>query len=212
MGFVVGEDGTIIFADEDPPEWEIYESSPTSQDLYSVCGDHDNPNSTWAVGAGGTILDYEDGVWSLYPSSPTTEDLYGVFVYDYHDLTVACGDGGTIILWDGAIWNVVDTPTTEDLFSIQGPAWNLFCVGANGTILFSDNGGQSWEIEDCPVSVDLHGVAVGIDFYTWAVGDYGTILSYGDYQNIQPTSIGKVKALFAPSVEAFGAKDDVKKR
>ncbi len=209
VGFVVGEDGTIIFADEDPPEWELYESSPTSQDLYSVCGDHDNPNSTWAVGAGGTIIDYEDGVWSLYPSSPTTEDLYGVYVNDYFDLTVACGAAGTIILWDGASWNVVDTPTTEDLFSIQGPAWALFCVGANGTILFSYDGGQSWEIEDCPVYFDLHGVARWGE-YVWAVGDNGTILSRDPIGSIQPISVGKVKALFAPSVEAFGSTDDVK--
>ena len=207
-GFVVGAEGTILYGGGDPPVWELYESSPTDQDLYSVCGDRPYPNTTWAVGAGGTILDYEDGVWSLYPSSPTTMDLYGVYVSQYTGNAWACGGGGTIIFWDGTSWSLQDTPTTEDLYSIWYEYWPMYCVGANGTILRSENDGLTWELDNCPVTVDLHGVAGYTPF--WAVGENGTILSRDWCQNIQPTSIGYVKALFAPSVEAVGAKDDVK--
>jgi len=201
-GFIVGEDGTILFGTGDPPFWQIYESSPTNQDLFSVHGYRYNPNITWAVGAGGTILDYEDGVWSLYPDSPTMEDLYCVFVDDYDDAW-ACGGRGTILRWDGAVWSLVDTPTTEDLYCI----WRYYCVGENGTILASYY--SEWYIDDCPVTEDLHGVAGST--MMWAVGDVGTIIGSGS-TGIQPISVGKVKALFAPSVEAFGAKDDVKER
>ena len=63
---------------------------------------------------------------------------------------------------------------------------------------------------DCPVTVDLNGVG-GIGQYMWAVGDEGTILVFDRLGgNIQPTSIGYVKALFAPSVEAFGSTGFVK--
>ncbi len=212
-GFIVGAEGTILYGGGDPPVWELYEPSPTNQDLYTVCGDAhpSDPNTTWAVGAGGTILDYEDGVWSLYPSSPTTEDLYGVYVDNYYDVAWACGAGGTILNWDGASWNIVDTPTTEDLYCIWDDPYEVFCVGANGTILYSTDGGLTWEIEDCPVSVGLHGVAGYIPI--WAVGEGGTILSNEPVGgNIQPISVGKVKALFAPSVEAAGSKGDVKEK
>lgn len=206
-GFIVGAEGTILYGGGEPPVWELYEPSPTDQDLYSVCGNRPYPNSTWAVGAGGTILDYEDGVWSLYPDSPTANDLYGVYTSGY-SLAWTCGAGGTIIHWDGVSWSLQDTPTNEDLYSI----WygeNLYCVGANGTILHTYDYGSNWYIDDCPVSVNLHGVAGYIP--EWAVGDGGTILSNEWIgSNIQPISVGKVKALFAPSVEAAGAKDDVK--
>lgn len=208
QGFIVGPEGTILYGGGEPPEWELYQPSPTIQDLYSVSGDdyYYVPNSTWAVGAGGTILDYEDGEWSLYPFSPTTVDLYGVYVYN-DSLAFACGAGGTILRWDGTSWNLADTPTTEDLYSIWGKYYHEYCVGANGTILFSEDG-FNWVLEDCPVTVDLHGVA-GYGVY-WAVGDGGTILSDCIVQNIQPTSVGRVKALFAPGVEAVGSMAKVK--
>lgn len=87
----------------------------------------------------------------------------------------------------------------------------LYSVGANGTIIVSGDDGLTWEIEDCPVSVDLHGVAGYIPI--WAVGDGGSILSnewVGG--NIQPISVGKVKALFASYVEAAGATAEVKEK
>jgi len=196
-GFIVGVGGTILFGGGDPPdEWDLYEPSPTTQDLFSVASGYPDPNTAWAVGAEGTILDYEDSVWSLYPSSPTTNDLYGVFVYN-QNFAFACGANGTILLWDGSTWNLIDTPTPENLYSIWGDLdYYFYCVGNNGTILKSYDYGYTWYLQDCPVDVDLHGVA---GYYPiWAVGDGGTILAEDWMPDIQPTSLGQVRALFAP--------------
>ena len=200
---MVGANGMILYGGGN--SWQIYEPSPTTQNLYSVCGDwyYFEPNTTWAVGAGGTILHYQDGAWNLYPSSPTTEDLFCVYVrlYNLHFHAWACGANGTILRWDGASWTKINNvPTNENLYSICGyeeDVWSEeFCVGANGTILFSDDGGLNWHFENCPVNVDLHGVEMDNEV-TWAVGDEGTILSHGEVPEIiQPQSLGRVKALY----------------
>jgi len=203
-GFMVGANGTILYGGSSSPVWNLYEPSPTTNDLYSVCGEPDEPNTTWAVGAGGTILDYQDGVWTLYPSSPTSEDLFSVYVEYDHPYTWACGANGTILRWDGSSWSKINNiPTTDNLYCIWGFADNppyydeaIFCVGAGGTILASEDLGLTWHAETCPVTVDLHGVG-GYSVWVWAVGDDGTILSHGEVsQSIRPDSLGRVKALY----------------
>lgn len=210
-GFIVGAEGTILSGGGNPPVWELYEPSPTSQDLYSVSGEYNEPDTIWAVGAGGTILDYEDGVWSLYPSSPTSDGLYGVNVLGENGAW-ACGAGGTILIWDGVSWSLVSTPTTEDLYSIWHEPWHIFCVGVNGTILESGDWGETWVLEDTPVAVDLHGVG-GYEVI-WAEGEGGTILSRGVLLGIQPTSLGKIKAMFGgegvSSAEAPGKSEHLR--
>ena len=52
-----------------------------------------------------------------------------------------------------------------------------FLVGAQGTILATTDGGQTWAPQEAPTSVDLYGVFFLPDGLTgWAVGDAGTIL------------------------------------
>jgi len=205
-GFIVGANGTILYGGDDPPVWEVYPDSPTTQNLYSLCERYDVSNAAWAVGVWGTILDYEYGVWSLYPSSPTSEDLFSVFSYDSYPYFYAwaCGANGTILRWDGSSWSKINNiPTTENLYCIWGFGENppysgeaIFCVGAGGTILASEDLGLTWHTETCPVTVDLHGVG-GYSVWVWAVGDDGTILSHGEVsQSIQPQSLGWVKALY----------------
>ncbi|MGQ9706793.1 MAG: hypothetical protein ACUVWP_07345 [bacterium] len=191
-GFIVGDGGTILYGGGDPPNWYIYNNPPTTNNLYSVSGKSGYPNTTWAVGANGTILDYENGVWSLYTNSPTTEDLYCVYIYEQNpNIGYICGANGTILIMnDGKNWIKVNTPTTKNLYSI----WRNLCVGADGTILAS-NDGLNWNFDSCPVTVNLHGVG-GHPKYIWAVGDGGTILYRGKVLNITPESIGIIKALF----------------
>jgi len=209
-GFIVGDDGTILYGgDGDPPVWELYPDSPTTQNLYSVSGDEHDINTTWVVGAGGTILDYQDGVWILYPTSPTSEDLFSVFVGDEYDHPYAwsCGANGNILRWDGSSWSKINNiPTSQDLYGIWGFCDveygyygydALLCVGAGGMTLESIDEGLTWYTENCPVTVDLHSVGGYGGDYAWAVGDNGTILSHGGwYGAIQPTSLGRVKALY----------------
>lgn len=210
-GFIVGEEGTILYGGGEDPEWFLYEPSPTNDNLYSVSGREAGPypNTTWAVGENGTILDYEDGEWTLYPDSPTDKDLYCVYVFHggSYDYAWACGANGTILVKEGDDWIEVDTPTNEDLYAIWGcwhPNPDVFCVGANGTILYS-YGGYDYHLEKCPVDVDLHGVG-GFEDFIWACGENGTILYRDDppFGNIEPSSIGVIKALF--STEVMGSR------
>jgi len=201
-GYIVGEGGIILYGGGTDSKWYIYKNSPTTNNLYSISSSfsYDYPNSACAVGANGTILDYENGVWSLYTNSPTNEDLYSVCVYygKGFDYAWACGANGTILVKEGNNWIKVDSGITEDLYCIWGcyhPNPDVHCVGANGTILYS-YGGYKWVKEECPVNVDLHGVA-GNSGYVWAVGDGGTILLRGmDPNNIKQESFGMIKALF----------------
>jgi photosystem II stability/assembly factor-like uncharacterized protein len=200
-GFIVGEAGTILYGGGKNPIWYKYESSPTTKDLYSVSGDEYKhiSNTTWAVGANGTILDYENGLWSLYPNSPTTNDLYCVSVYSANQ-AYACGANGTVLLWNGSSWIKVDTTTTENLYSITwiSGSYDIFCVGANGTILYSSDSGYHWKKENSPVNVDLHGVGGYLDVFVWGCGDNGTIIHRGKIPvDINPSSIGIIKSIFS---------------
>jgi photosystem II stability/assembly factor-like uncharacterized protein len=198
-GFIVGSSGSILYGGGEEPVWYKYESSPTTKDLHSVSGDEYNyiPNTSWAVGAGGTIVDYENGVWSLYPNSPTTNDLYCVSVY-FSTQAYACGANGTILLWNGSSWFKVESTTSENLYAIKWwTDYDVFCVGANGTILYSSDKGYTWKKESCPVNINLYGIACN-GIYVWAVGKNGTILIRGKVlDNIIPESIGIIKSIFS---------------
>jgi len=197
-GFIVGANGTILYGGgETNPTWYKYETSPTTEKLYSVSV-IDNPYKlAWAVGENGIIIYYENAVWSLYSNSPTTNDLYSVSVYIGNpNQALACGANGTILVWNGSSWMKVDSGTTENLYCIDWATdYDAFCVGANGTTLGSKDKGYHWIKEKCPVSVDLHGVGCH-GSYVWACGDGGTILYRGKTLNIISTSFGMIKALY----------------
>ncbi|HUB09086.1 MAG TPA: YCF48-related protein [Myxococcales bacterium] len=56
-----------------------------------------------------------------------------------------------------------------------------FLVGAQGTILATTDGGQTWQTQTAPTSVDLYGVFFLPDAQTgWVVGTGGTILHTSD--------------------------------
>jgi hypothetical protein len=204
-GFIVGEDGTILFYNpNDRTKWFLYEPTPAQSDIYSIHKIYSNPEKAWAVGEGGTILLYENQEWKLHPGSPTSEDLLFVYVDQDTHTGWACGRNGTILKCDDREnWTLIDTPTTQDLYSICRVDYEdvfLLCVGANGTIMKSSDSGMNWEFEDSPVSVDLY--AVG-DFLSivWAVGEEGTIIGRGHIQgNIETRSLGMIKSLFGEDV------------
>jgi photosystem II stability/assembly factor-like uncharacterized protein len=92
------------------------------------------PTDGWAVGDGGVILRYSNGLWTNFPS-PTTTQLNSVFFLDStHGW--AAGNGGTILHYDGTIWLAVATSISTDLNSIVPvSAQEAWAVGKSATIL-----------------------------------------------------------------------------
>ncbi|MDI3258732.1 MAG: YCF48-related protein [Sinobacteraceae bacterium] len=99
-----------------------------------------------AVGATGAILASTDGGkhWKRAPSAPTPLALLGVALAPGHALIV--GQKGTILTMDAqGRWQPQVSGTEERLFGVSvNEAGRAVAVGAFGTLLVSDDGGQRW--------------------------------------------------------------------
>ena len=61
-----------------------------------------------------------------------------------------------------------------------GDSGRLVAVGERGHIIYSDDGGASWDQASVPVSVTLTGVDFGSASHGWAVGHSGVVLHSRD--------------------------------
>jgi photosystem II stability/assembly factor-like uncharacterized protein len=61
-----------------------------------------------------------------------------------------------------------------------GDSGRLVAVGERGHIIYSDDGGASWDQASVPVSVTLTGVDFGSASHGWAVGHSGAVLHSSD--------------------------------
>ncbi|MFH1810112.1 MAG: hypothetical protein ABIJ09_15300 [Pseudomonadota bacterium] len=130
-----------------------------------------------------------EALWVLQQPFPDVANLNGVWGYS-HDDVWAVGSAGTILHYDGTTWTRVPSPTTQDLFGIDGHETmqdgdkDIYAVGASGTVIHWD--GVVWAPE--PAVPDLrktnagnvvdtlmgvwHGGREGV----FAVGEEGTVL------------------------------------
>jgi hypothetical protein len=117
--------------------------SPVSVRLYGIHGL--SGSEVYAVGAGGTILNFNGSVWSVM-SSPTSKDLHAVFAIS-SSLIYAVGEGGTILTFNGVSWTDETPPTTENLTGVWADSsLDVFFTGASGTILHFS--GSTWTVMD----------------------------------------------------------------
>jgi photosystem II stability/assembly factor-like uncharacterized protein len=81
---------------------------------------------------------------NIFPSSVTLNDI---FVID-QNTAVTVGNGGTIRRTTdaGSSWTTINSGITDDLLSISFVDSFGICVGISQTILYSSNGGASWNI------------------------------------------------------------------
>jgi len=93
------------------------------------------------------------------------------------------GSGGAPVVQ----WDLKDSSTTVDLYGvwIDDAGATAFAVGAAGTIVRSDDGGESWQALNSNVSDDLFGV-FGIGTEIYAVGENGVILHSTDGMQFSP--------------------------
>ncbi len=101
--------------------------------LFKVWGS--DAGNIWAVGAGGTILQWNGKVWHPSRDSGTKKALYSVWGSDANNVW-AVGAGGMILRWKDGMWSSLDSGTKETLFDVWGSdAGNIWAVGEAGTIV-----------------------------------------------------------------------------
>ena len=199
-GWAVGGNGTILKTKDGGENWERKRSG-TSVDLESVTFTGDGATG-WAVGRSGTILKTKDGGETWYPRTRGASD-------DFESVTFAAdgatgwivGRNGTIIATNngGATWtprriNISEDTTSEDSSRDDITSNNLFSVtsasngvsgwaaGVNGTILKTEDGGDSWMLRPSGVEHDFFTSVAFTDNGTtgWAVGWNGDVVRSTD--------------------------------
>jgi len=169
-----GEDGVMLVSNDFGNTWES-SSSVTSADIHHC----DSAFGALAVaGESGTVLVMQEigGEWSEVSLS---ESVNGISLTSNSSM-IAVGDAGAMWRFDGSTWTEVQTGVDEDLLAVSFLDGDLgVAVGTNGTIIFSEDGGQSWDYRDSPSEV-IERPIVSVEFYSavriYAVTDQGHII------------------------------------
>jgi hypothetical protein len=219
-GVAVGQAGEILWYDPYEDAWTVHaDSGLVVTSLMSLCVSA--LGEVAIVGVGGTIIRGTLGavyagvgqyVFAADPQSGviTANILMGVtwpYVFGVGaDRIIAVGQSGTILRYDdsawGAVtWDVVHTPITEDLYSVDW-AWSvartlMVAVGGNGGVYKSDNDGLTWSVLAAAGDVTseliekVKIVSPDDPVNIWMVGQSGLLLQYYDgewYQHESPTT------------------------
>lgn len=202
-GWVVGIDGVILNTINGGQHWELQKKAQeqnTRGDLLSVDFNRDNRRG-WAVGQNGTILSTRNRgeTWerTIIGGVP---HLRSVRFSGDGQRGWAVGIGATILstrdgghTWEPRSKNVEIKSKQgkwekfdrfrEDLYSVHIDDGGLqgWAVGSGGSILSTDDGGQTWRIRDSTVRAALFSVHFSSDGKRgWAVGAGGTLLKSVD--------------------------------
>ena len=110
---------------------------------------------------------------------PLSESINGISLTGNNSL-VAVGNEGAIWRYGGSNWEFIPTGVDEDLLDVSFLDEDLgVAVGKNGTIIFSEDGGQTWDYRDAPSEV-IESPIVSVEFFSpvriYAVTDQGHII------------------------------------
>ena len=161
----------------DETEWLVSTWGRTTDDRFAVGGNLER----------GRILHFDGADWSEESIPVDLPVINWVFGFE-DDTTFAVGNAGTILKRQGTKWNLMESPTTEDLWGIWGAsADDVWAVGGSGesdavaTVVHFD--GDTWEASDLP---ELERAGVRAFFKVWGtsadnvyvVGQRGAVLHY----------------------------------
>ncbi len=108
--------------------------------------------------------------WTLFRHAPSGYSLSGVWGQESTNVW-AVGRFGTIIHWDSENVNRVDSPTRQNLTSIDGWGPNdIYAAGANTLIHFD---GRSWNLDELNNDWNFEDILCGPDGRLYVVGDMG---------------------------------------
>ncbi len=115
----------------------------TTNDLFAIKMVSDKKG--YAVGAGGTILQWDGKKWSHMPS-PTGQALFNLDVDPSGTLAVAVSGQGTIITCTNGKWTKKDLGDGANLLACAAPSANVILVGGErGELYRSTDGGENWD-------------------------------------------------------------------
>ncbi len=122
--------------------------------------------------------DYDFPRWEWQNPSPSGVGIFDIYAPDANNVWLA-GYYGTIVKYNGSSWSAQYSGTTQTLWHISGyDTANIWAVGANGTILYTNNGGASWSSQASGTSEAFLSIYALNATNIWAVGSNGTILKY----------------------------------
>lgn len=202
----VGEGGVLVRRPAE--EWQL-ETSRRLNTLQAVWGTA--ADELWAVGANGTILQWDGSAWNDVDIGVNTTNIIGLHG-SAADNVWAVGANSQTFRYTGAEegWNVVRVPTPETLNGVHVlSSTEAYAVGDAGVILHWD--GNRWDLQPALTTDRLNGVWGARTTDIWAVGDSGLLLRYDgqrwEQQAVQPTtqSLIGVRGRAANDVWAYGS-------
>jgi photosystem II stability/assembly factor-like uncharacterized protein len=176
-GWLAGSD-LILHTTDGGQTWETERSNNPEETIFSVqCI---SPEKAWAVGQKGLLLSTTDGGknWNTQDSG-TKDNLVRVRFYNGNGWAVGGHEGsGTILRTqdNGVTWEKLSPNTQQFLFDIYLSGQQGWVVGANGTILYTENAGQSWLPQEKLTSNDLITLFFLSSQDGWIAGDKMTVL------------------------------------
>lgn len=176
VGWAAGSN-LIVHTTDGGQTWEIQRSGNDEVIFGVTCV---SPKRMLAVGQGGLILLTTDGgkTWSRHDSG-ITESLARIRFFGGRGWVVGgLSNKGTLLRTqdDGVTWEPVRLNTSGALLDIYMSGQQGWIVGTNGTILHTDDGGQSWQQEVSPTKHNLTTIFFLNSQQGWIAGDKGTVL------------------------------------
>jgi photosystem II stability/assembly factor-like uncharacterized protein len=167
----------MMFSSSDLATWTKVDSSaygPLSDVSYT--GSAGTIGSFVAVGGYGSVLTSDDG--STWVPHDVPASLRSVSAHD--STLVAVGMRGSVFRsTDKVNWLPIAGQTRADLNRVAHGLGRFIAVGDNGTILLSQDDGQSWSRQDSGTTEELRGVAFGDSRFV-VVSVEGQILTSAD--------------------------------
>jgi photosystem II stability/assembly factor-like uncharacterized protein len=168
--WVVGDDLLL----RDSLGW-IELDNPSSRSIFDIWGQGDE---IWAVGTGGTVLQYIDGEWAdVSPPEVGQALLYAV--WSNGTTTFVVGESGMANRFTGGNWVGAPASAFVDFFDVWGTSdTNAYAVGESGLVMRWNGSRWSNEPVVTPGVTTLRGVWGSSEDDVFVVGDFGTILHY----------------------------------
>ena len=171
-----GENGTMVLSVDGGLSWEVGESLTSSDLTISDSGF----GSFLAASMDGTILikSGNEMTWSDISLDIGDESIYGACLTGGNEAVIV-GGNGSIWTYEMQVWSNRSV-SGEDLLDVSFlDSERGIAVGEQGTILFSNDGGSSWDYRDAPTEASSSRI-IDIEFFSeiraYAITDEGGVL------------------------------------